>query len=81
MRLYKTIQVSKRVIDSVRCNCCGRMIQGEESFAAVKHWGYDSPYDGEVHAMDICTDCYAEWIRTFAVSPVLTQDKNESEEG
>ena len=63
MRQYKTVQVPKRVIESLRCNCCGRVIQSRECFSAVKHWGYDSPYDGEVHAMDICADCYAVWIQ------------------
>ncbi|MBQ7915996.1 MAG: hypothetical protein IJ315_04325 [Firmicutes bacterium] len=80
MRQYKTIQVSKRVIDRVRCNCCARLIQDEEYFSAVKHWGYRSPYDTEVHAMDVCTDCYEKWIRSFAVSPVL-EEESQSEEG
>ena len=77
MRQYKTIQVPKRVIEAVRCTCCGKLIESRECLSAVKHWGYDSPYDGEVHAMDICTDCYQKWISTFAISPVLT----EAEEG
>ena len=51
MRRYKTILQPKRVIDTVRCNCCGKVIQDSEFFSAVKHWGYDSPYDTEVHAM------------------------------
>lgn len=54
-----------------------KLIESRECLSAVKHWGYDSPYDGEVHAMDICTDCYQKWISTFAISPVLT----EAEEG
>lgn len=81
MRQYKTVQVPKRVIESLRCNCCGKVIQSRECFSAVKHWGYDSPYDGEVHAMDICAECYAAWIQNFAISPVLTEEKRESEEG
>lgn len=81
MRRYKTILQPKWVIDTVRCNCCGKVIQDSEFFSAVKHWGYDSPYDTEVHAMDICTECYTGWIQSFQISPVLTEDKKESEEG
>lgn len=31
--------------------------------------------------MDICTECYTGWIQSFQISPVLTEDKKEPEEG
>ena len=75
MKQYKTIQVQKQVPDRIICNCCGREIQitkqhpYPEYVSIRKEWGYDSPYDGEVHEIDLCQDCYAKWIRTFKFAP------------
>lgn len=75
MKHYKTIQVQKEVPDRIICNCCGQEISitGQhpypEYLSIHKEWGYDSPYDGETHEIDICPACYEKWITTFCVSP------------
>jgi predicted transposase YbfD/YdcC len=72
----------KIIIDGIYCNKCGRQIKNKygraeasifgltdltERLSIEKHWGYNSQYDGEVHNIDICEDCYAEWIGTFSI--------------
>ena len=75
MKQYKTIQMQKQMPERIFCNCCGQEIQTTkqhpypEYVSIRKKWGYDSPYDGEVHEIDLCQDCYAKWIRTFKFAP------------
>ena len=60
----------------IYCNCCGRVICGEEeqgraSFLTIrKEWGYFSrDKDGEIHGMDICEPCYDRLVQGFALAP------------
>ncbi len=75
MKHYKTILVEKQVPDQIICNCCGKTLEGQHPYLDYLHiqkqWGYDSPYDGETHEMDICPDCYAKWIQTFKIPPQM----------
>ena len=85
MKQYKTIQVQKQVPEHVICNCCGKEIPiagpypHPEYVSIRKKWGYDSHYDGEVHAIDLCQSCYAKWIRTFQISPQIESDEQPEE--
>lgn len=71
--------------DQIICNCCGKKLSptGQHPYLDYLHiqkeWGYDSPYDGEMHEMDICPDCYAAWIQTFKV-PLQTEAEPIAEE-
>ncbi len=83
MKQYKTIQIEKKVPESIICNCCGQKINSTKQhpypdyITIHKIWGYDSPYDGEEHDIDLCTDCYAKWIQTFKIDP---RDRKEAED-
>lgn len=63
------------------CNACGKeyRTQGEvikKDFLCIqKDWGYFSSKDGQHHQIILCENCYDEWIRTFAVPPVVTDTK------
>lgn len=75
MKHYKTVQIEKQVPDRIICNCCGQEIRitGQHPYPEYvtihKTWGYDSPYDGEEHEIDLCPECYDQWIRTFQIDP------------
>jgi len=62
-------------LSTVRCNYCGREVAKdkfgylEDYVSIVKDWGYNSPYDGEVHTIDLCVDCYKDWTSNFAIPP------------
>lgn len=83
MKHYKTIQIQKQVPDHIICNCCGQKIRitGQQPYPEYvsirKEWGYNSPYDGEVHEIDLCQDCYQKWIRTFRFSPCEEEEQVE----
>ena len=75
MKEYKKIQSAVDQVMAVRCNCCGQVILPVDGhpypdFLSVeKIWGYDSPFDGEKHKMDICPSCYIKWTETFLIQP------------
>ena len=70
MRRYK----SGSQLETVICNCCGKKLvvkdgsvrEGMVSWNPV--WDFFSERDGEVHHMDICEECYNNWIAQFCIS-------------
>jgi len=58
---------------AVQCNYCGRDVEKDEfgyfedHISLEKDWGYHSPFDGEVHTIDLCVDCYQEWTAQFEI--------------
>jgi len=62
-------------IADVNCNLCARDINKnmtgyfEDHISLVKHWGYHSPFDGEVHSIDLCVDCYQGLVSQFEIEP------------
>ena len=75
MKLYELQASQQPRVTEVRCNMCDRAIEKDafgylfDHISLEKHWGYHSPYDGEGHKLDICTDCYGSWIRDFRIPP------------
>lgn len=63
------------VVDQIICDCCGEFIkkQGnrfEEYIHINKTFGYLSNlYDGQIHNLDICEECYNKILSTFKFSP------------
>lgn len=72
----------KNRLDKVVCNGCGRelkLVNGvvqEGIFEGDVRWGYFSVRDGERHQFDLCEDCYAKFIKGFAV-PVTVLEQTE----
>lgn len=70
MKKYK----SGGQLDRVVCNCCGKKLVVKdgtvrEGVVSINHtWDFFSEKDGEVHHIDICEDCYDDWINQFKVS-------------
>ena len=62
-------------VTDISCNSCARHIEKdnkgyfEDYIALNKRWGYHSPYDGERHTLDICSDCYRAWVSEFKMPP------------
>ena len=80
MRKYKT--ESRKELESVVCNCCGRRLQVTNGMVreGVCHmeisWGYFSEMDGEDNSFDLCEDCYRQWIAGFRI-PVERAERKE----
>ena len=78
MKQYETVETTEQKVAGIRCNCCGRLICPDKAhpyrnyLSIEKEWGYDSPYDGERHSMEICSDCYQKWISSFSFPPERT---------
>jgi len=75
MRVFLEETVVKQALADVSCNVCGRAISKEASgyfedhISIAKPWGYHSPYDGEIHAIDVCVGCYQDWVGDFEIPP------------
>jgi len=80
MKLYEQKATTKDSLAEVRCNICGKRIPKDamgylhDYVSVAKVWGYHSPFDGEGHQMDICAECYASWVRSFAIPPEQTEE-------
>jgi len=78
MRVFLDETVVKPTLTDVSCNACGRGVSKdasgyfEDHISLTKAWGYHSPYDGEIHAIDICVDCYQDWIKDFEIQPKVS---------
>ena len=78
MRVFLEKTVTRQELTDVRCNDCGRGISKddagyfEDHISLTKNWGYHSPFDGETHAIDLCADCYKDWILQFDIPPHVT---------
>ena len=79
MRVFFEENAIKHALSDVQCNVCGRSVckdaigYFEDHVSISKTWGYHSPYDGEIHSMDVCVDCYQGWINTFQIPPRVTE--------
>jgi len=75
MRTFLQRPATLSELDNVNCNSCARHIEKdtvgyfEDHIAFTKRWGYHSPYDGESHSIDLCTDCYRGWVAGFKIPP------------
>lgn len=75
MKEYQVEPAEVKILSRIFCNCCGKEIDrsGKHAYrdyvSIHKDWGYDSPFDGEVHDIDLCADCYEAWIRNFRIDP------------
>ena len=79
MRVFFQENTIKHALSDIHCNVCGRSVSKdatgyfEDHVSLSKTWGYHSPYDGEIHAMDVCVDCYQGWTATFEIPPRVTE--------
>ena len=75
MRVFSEKTVVSQELEKIYCNLCGNAVNKNElnyfdDYIAIdKTWGYHSPADGETHRIDICADCYFEWIKGFKIPP------------
>lgn len=66
----------------IYCNKCGRPICMEEAVEKAdyikieKNWGYFSNKDGVCQHINICEECYDEYIETLQIPP---QEKENTE--
>jgi len=75
MRLLVERNIVTAHLADVQCNSCGRSVEKdnvgyyEDHVSLSKTWGYHSPFDGEAHAIDLCVNCYRDWIAHFEIPP------------
>ncbi|WP_317855910.1 hypothetical protein [Chakrabartyella piscis] len=73
MREYMKKQEVVDVVSKVVCNCCGKeIVTNDAKFDCLhleKTWGYFSNKDGRQDNLDICEDCYDQWVATFKHPP------------
>jgi len=78
VRVFLQETVVREALSDVQCNVCGRSVNKdtigyfEDHLSISKAWGYHSPYDGEIHGIDVCVDCYQSWIVGFVIPPKIT---------
>jgi len=78
MRVYLEKNVARQSLSDVQCNVCGRSVNKDNSgyfedhVSISKAWGYHSPYDGEMHGIDVCVDCYQGWLTDFEIPPKMS---------
>ncbi|MCL1842343.1 MAG: hypothetical protein FWF79_00865 [Defluviitaleaceae bacterium] len=79
MRAFIERSVVVPQLSDIRCNSCGRDVDKnavgyfEDHVSLSKTWGYHSPYDGEAHDIDLCVNCYQNWITNFEIPPFDTE--------
>lgn len=74
MKSYIDIQVTKKQLDRVVCNRCGRELEKYEDHLSVsKKWGYGTGFDGETHNFDLCEECYKKIAADFKISPLAEE--------
>lgn len=59
---------------TIKCNKCGKdfdMWDEQEDFSIHRHCGYGSKYDGSIINLDLCCDCFDEFISSCAISPIV----------
>jgi len=87
MRVFLEETVVKQALSNVTCNMCKRNVNKDEAgyfedhVSISKAWGYHSPYDGEVHAIDVCVDCYQDWTAKFEIPPKVSYYFHFEEDG
>jgi len=70
-----TTVLDRPTAQTLCCNLCGRDIAKdatgyyEDHVSLIKNWGYHSPFDGEVHALVLCVDCYRGLVSQFEIKP------------
>lgn len=80
MRMYRN--QNTEVLTEVICNKCGKKLKvragivEEGVFHVRAPWGYFSHKDGEVHSIDLCEECYDQWIQGFKI-PVSIEEDSE----
>ena len=75
MRVFLETPVMLPQLENVRCNSCGTEVPKnavgyfEDHIDISKKWGFHSPYDGELHSIDLCVGCYESWVADFEIPP------------
>ena len=78
MQVFKERNVTHELVEEVKCNQCGHVMQRddfgyiEDHLSANKTWGYGSPLDGETHAFDLCHSCYSNLLESFKIPPKVS---------
>jgi hypothetical protein len=79
MKVYTDNTAVTPELTRVTCNMCGRGIEKNELgyfndyLSVEKKWGYHSNLDGESHEIDVCLDCYQDWVSQFTIPPGKTE--------
>jgi len=65
MKIYKKVRRSIQELDDIICDICKRTTKLERDFEYAElraDWGYETDWDTERHSVDICVNCYYQFI-------------------
>ena len=77
MKKLGNVFVEATEIKLVVCNMCMSDIDIvsapyiDNHISIEKMWHYGSPFDGELHTIDLCSVCYEQFISSLKVRPNL----------
>ncbi len=78
MKIYRRKLIEGKKIKYVICNSCGKNIdidRYKDFLNIAKFWGYNSNFDNEVHEIEICEDCYINFISNLKIKPSVRRKR------
>lgn len=84
MKKHSNITIGATEVRLVICNMCAKDIDIKSRLYVDNHisiekiWHYGSPFDGETHSIDLCTDCYSELVDMLKIKPFFPGDSMPS---
>ena len=77
MKKHGSVTIEVTEIKLIICNMCGCDIDKSSNpyvdnhISIEKMWYYGSPFDGELHNIDLCLECYLKLLQIMKISPNL----------
>lgn len=81
MREYKEKEQLELQLTKVCCNQCGKELVVEDGiikegcFSVDYEFDYFSNKDGYIYSLDLCEDCFDQWIKDFRNPVKITETK------
>jgi len=75
MKKHGNVIVETTQIKLIVCNMCGTDIDimsnpyVDNYISIEKMWHYGSPFDGELHSLDLCAACYDKFLGMLKIAP------------
>jgi len=77
MKKHENVIMEVAEIKLIVCNMCGCDIDItsnpyiDNRISIEKMWHYGSPFDGELHSIDLCLGCYVKLLQNMNIAPNL----------
>ena len=80
MKKHGNVIIEATKIKLIVCNMCACDIDitsnpyVDNHISIEKMWHYGSPFDGELHSIDLCLECYDKLLQILRIAPNLQQE-------